>query len=98
MATTPQFRLCRKDVSVVKSNKFMSYYPQVTHEFIGCYFVVRVDTPELKSLQCQQKVLFLHAEHISYGRPTDTLVGSTLLCSETWKAMSHVHFQGKLLL
>jgi len=77
MATTPQFHLSSKDVSAVTRNNTMSYDSQYFQK--GGIFCRASGYAELKSLQCQQKILFYHAEYNSHGRPTVSLVGNTLL-------------------
>ena len=93
IAITPQFHLSSKDVSAVTRNKSMSYYSKYFQK--GGIFCRARGYAERKSLQCQHKILFYHAEYDSHGRPTVSLVGNTLLQWNLESWVSSFSFSGK---
>jgi len=62
IAITPQFHLSSKDVSAVTRNKSMSYYSKYFQK--GGIFCRARGYAERKSLQCQHKILFYHADRL----------------------------------
>ena len=93
MATITPVSPLQKDVSALAPNKSMSYYSQYFQK--GGILCRASGYPELKGLQCQQKILFYQAEYIRHGRPSASLVGNTLLQCNLESCVPSVSFSGK---